>query len=178
MITRRVIALVLALLCVATAATAEYEIQFYVLATADPTWVRSEPGLGDNIFDRLPPDMLYEWGGHIETDGRGVDWYDVCYDSDKYGWISGLHGNLVDQYGMPYVDHSVSLGGGTSIRADSDVSVRSDAGEEYAIIGILFQGDTADYTGTSRKDGDGRTWYQINYFDNRGWVPASHTSID
>lgn len=102
----------------------------------------------------------------------------MYYGSGKYGWISGLHGNLVDQYGQPYTDHSVSLGKGTSIRADVDVNVRSDAGDRYSSIGVLLEGDTADYTGTSKKDSKGQTWYQINFHDRRGWVPSRYTHID
>lgn len=170
------VALLLILLC--SAAVAEIEVEYYVLATADPTWVRSEPGLGDNIIDKLIPDNLYEWGGHVEVDNRGVDWYDVCYDSNKYGWISGLHGNLVNQFGQPYTDHSVSLGHGTSIRADADVNVRLGPGTRYATLGTLYKGETADYTGTSEKDSEGRLWYQINFYDSRGWVIAEYTSIE
>lgn len=175
--TKAIIAVTLSLLLLCSTAVAEIEVEYYVLATADPTWVRSSPGLGDNIVDKLTPDTLYEWGGNIEVDSRGVDWYDVFYGSGKYGWISGLHGNLVNQFGQPYTDHSVSLGHGTSIRANADVNVRLGPGKGYTTLGTLYKGETADYTGTSERDSNGQLWYQINFYDNRGWVSAKYTSI-
>ena len=170
---RKTIALILTLLMIGCAALAES----YVLAVADPTWVRSSPGLGDNIVDQLVQGNYYQWGGNVSYDSRGIAWYDVIY-SGKYGWISSLHGNLIDgESGEYHNDTSVAIGNGTSIRANSEVNVRTGPGTEYAIIGTMYAGETADYTGTSKAASNGRLWYQINYYNNIGWVSASYTSI-
>jgi len=170
---KKAIALILVLLLFGAAALAES----YVLAVADPTWVRSSPGLGDNIVDKLVQGCTYRWGGNVSYDSRGIAWYDVIY-SGGYGWISSLHGNLVDgETGEAHNDTSVAIGNGTSIRANSEVNVRTGPGTEYAIIGTMYAGETADYTGTSQKASNGRLWYQINYYNSIGWVSANLTSI-
>ena len=171
---KKAVTLILALLLVGAAALADSS----VLAVADPTWVRSSPGLGDNIVDKLVQGWYYEWGGNISYDSRGIAWYDVWYGAGKYGWVSSLHGNLIDdETGGAHNDTSVAYGNGTSIRANSEVNVRTGPGTEYAIIGVMYAGETADYTGTSKKASNGRLWYQINYYNNIGWVSASLTSI-
>jgi len=170
---KRIVAIALVLLFLGSAAMAEV----VVLAIGDPTWVRSSPGLGDNIVDKLVTGSYYRWGGNISYDGRGVAWYDVYY-SGHYGWISSLHGNLVDsETGDTHNDPTVSMGNGTSIRANAEVNVRSGPGTGYAIIGRMYAGETADYTGTSKRASNGGLWYQINYYNTTGWVSASYTSI-
>ena len=171
---KRILTLVLTFILIGSMALAEV----YVLATADPTYVRSAPEIAENIKGQLEANYLYEWGGHVSVDTRGVEWYDVYYSSGEYGWISGLHGNLYDnETGETFVDHSVTLGKGTSIQADADVNVRSGPGTEYSIIGSLLKGETMDYTGTSQKSSTGKLWYQINYNNQIGWVSSGYTHI-
>ena len=170
---KKVVALLLILCCLGTAAMAEV----YVKAIASPTWVRTSPNLGNNIVDKLAPGSYYEWGGNVSYDSRGIAWYDVWY-SGGYGWISSLHGNLVDtDTGATHNDSSIALGNGTAIRANADVNVRTGPGTYYSSIGTLYKGSTADYTGTKKYDGSGRLWYQINYYNNIGWVSSRYTSI-
>lgn len=148
-----------------------------VLAVGNPTWVRTSPNLGKNIVDKLTPGNYYTWGGNVSYDSRGIAWYDVYY-SGGYGWISSLHGNLVDfDTGETHNDTTYALGNGTAIRANADVNVRSGPGIDYSIIGKLYRGNTADYTGTSKRDNGGRLWYQINYYNETGWVSSRYTSI-
>lgn len=171
---KKIVALMLVLMMVGSAALAEV----CVLTTANPTYVRSSPMIAENIIDQLPPNYLYTWGGHVSVDTRGVEWYDIYYDGYKYGWISGLHGNLVDSAtGQTWVDHSTYRGNDTTIYATQGVSVYTGAGYGYATIGYMYAGDTADYTGFSQKDSNGNLWYQINYYNSTGWVPAQYTSI-
>lgn len=167
--------LVLALILVLIGSTSLAEKR--VLAVASPTWVRTSPNLGKNIVDKLTPGNYYTWGGNVSYDSRGIAWYDVRY-SGGYGWISSLHGNLVDfDTGTSHNDTSYAYGNGTAIRANSDVNVRSGPGTNYAVIGELYRGNTADYTGTSKKDSDGRVWYQINYYSELGWISSRYTSV-
>ena len=112
----------------------------WVLAVASPTWVRTSPNLGKNIVDKLTPGNYYTWGGNVSYDSRGIAWYDVNY-SGGYGWISSLHGNLVDfDTGTSHNDTSYAYGNGTAIRANSDVNVRSGPGTNYAVMCIQPHG--------------------------------------
>lgn len=170
---KKILVLMMVLLLIGAVALAD----MVVLAIADPTWVRTSPNLGDNIVDKLVPNSIYQWGGNVSYDNRGIAWYDVYY-SGGYGWISSLHGNLIDsETGITHNDTSVALGNGTSIRANSEVNVRSGAGTEYSIIGKLYAGQTVDYTGTSKKGSSGRLWYQVNYNNQLGWVSSAYASI-
>lgn len=169
---KRIAIMVLLICMVGSFALAETRVK----AVASPTWVRTSPNLGQNIVDKLTPGNYYTWGGNVSYDSRGIAWYDVYY-SGGYGWISSLHGNLVDSYtGETHNDTSIALGNGTSIRANADVNVRTGPGTNYMSIGTLYKGSTADYTGTSKKDSGGRLWYQINYYNNLGWVSSRYTS--
>ena len=170
---KRIMALSVVLMLIGAAALGEV----YVKAVASPTWVRTSPNLGKNIVDKLTPGNLYEWGGNVSYDSRGIAWYDVWY-SGGYGWISSLHGNLVDtETGYTHNDTTFAMGNGTAIRARTDVNVRTGPGTNYDIIGTLYAGSTADYTGTSRTDGSGRLWYQINFYNRVGWVSSRYASI-
>lgn len=170
---KKIAILVLTLCLIGSFALAETRVK----AVADPTWVRTSPNLGRNIVDKLSPGRYYTWGGNVSYDNRGIAWYDVYY-SGKYGWISSLHGNLVDDETEEiYDDTSTARGNGTSIRASADVNVRTGPGTDYATIGKLYKGNTADYTGTSKRDGRGRLWYQINYYGELGWVSYRYTVI-
>lgn len=170
---KKIAILVLILCLIGSCAMAEV----YVKAVASPTWVRTSPGLGDNIVDKLSPGSYYLWGGNISYDNRGIAWYDVIY-SGGYGWISSLHGNLIDAYtGAYHNDTEFSPANGTSIVATADVNVRTGPGTNYVVIGTLYNGMSADYTGTSQMDRNGRLWYQINYYNYVGWVSSLYSYV-
>ena len=170
---KRIAVLVLIICLIGAAALAETRVK----AVASPTWVRTSPKLGKNIVGQLSSGSYYTWGGNISYDSRGIAWYDVYY-SGGYGWISSLHGNLVDfDTGSTHNNTDIALGNGTSIRAIDDVNVRTGPGTEYPQIGTLYRGDTADYTGTKKKARNGNYWYQINYYNRVGWVSSKLTKI-
>ena len=171
---KKIAVLILVICLVGSFAIAETRVK----AVASPTWVRTSPNLGQNIVDKLSPGNYYTWGGNVSYDDRGIAWYDVRY-SGGYGWISSLHGNLVDTTtGETHHDTDVPRGNGTSIRANNNVNVRTGPDTNYQAIGTLYRGSTADYTGTSKRDGSERLWYQINYYNQLGWVSSRYTHID
>ena len=83
------ILLVLAIATLCASALAEGYVQAY----ASPTYVRTGPGLGYTIVDKLVTGACYSWAGSVQYDSRGVAWYDVYYFGG-YGWVSSLHGAL------------------------------------------------------------------------------------
>lgn len=165
--------LILLLLC--GAANAVMFESAHVLAVADPTWVRSAPEIAENIVDKLASGNTYEWGNHVFFDERDIAWYDVYY-SGKYGWVSSLHANLIDdESGVSFNATDVVLGNMTAIVA-TDVTGVLDEPESGNLIGILFEGEGADYTGM-KKEVNGKIWYQVNYYNNSGWVSSDYAEI-
>jgi len=166
---KKVLAVILLLLCMGTAAISE----IYVNTVADPTYVRTEPKIAKNIVKELKPNQSYEWGGHIVFDERGVAFYDLFYSDYKYGWVSSLHASLWDSVeGMAYdINYDNALNTHVFIRRDT--AVRSDAGSRYDQVGVLAVGDIAQYTGYNKKDSNGERWYQVKYNGISGWVPSS-----
>ena len=165
---KRILAIVLALLCLGTACLAEV----YVYTVANPTYVRSEPRIAKNIVKELGANGYYEWGGHIVYDDRGVAFFDLFYSNYKYGWVSSLHANLWDSN----EDITLDIYNGvknTSVIITQDVTVRSDAGSRYAWVDELSRGNIVQFTGFKKKDSSGVLWYQIIYTGISGWVPST-----
>jgi len=61
----------------------------------------------------------------------------------------------------------------TSVFITEDVSMRSDAGSRYTVVGYLKRGTTVSFTGYKKKDSSGNQWYQVKYQGTSGWVPSS-----
>ena len=166
---KKILAIVLALLCIGTAALSE----IFINTIADPTYVRSEPKIAKNIVKELSANETYEWGGHIVYDDRGVAFYDIFYGNYKYGWVSSLHADLWDSdtrmaYALSYDDAE-----NTHVFITKDVSVHSDAGSKYEVIGQLERGTIASFTGYKKKDSSGNQWYQVKYQGISGWVQSN-----
>lgn len=150
-----------------------------VKAVADPTYVRTGPGLKYKIIDSIPGGTTCQWGGDVEVDSRGIEWYSVYYNArGDYGWVSSLHANIVSNagYGNEYARNG-AYSNGTSVYATGDVNVRTGPGKNYATIGTMYSGQSADFTGFKQNDSRGVTWYQINYYGNSGWVSSRYAKI-
>lgn len=171
---KRVFVAIVALLCLGTAALSE----IYVNTIADPTYVRSEPKIAKNIVSELSSHVTCEWGGHIVYDDRGVAFYDVFYGNYKYGWVSSLHADLWDSdTGFAYDLSDDDDAENTQLFITRDVTVHSDAGSGYAVVGRLARGTIASFTGYKKKDSSGNQWYQVKYQGINGWVPSSYAVI-
>ena len=96
-----------------------------VKAVANPTYVRTGPGLDYKIFDSLTPNTYHEWGGDVVYDNRGVAWYSVYYGPNgTFGWVSSLHANMVSSWGDGD-SRNGAYSNGTSVYATGDVNVRT-----------------------------------------------------
>ena len=158
-----IVALLFVFLCASALATD------YVKAVASPTYVRTGPGLNYKIVDKLSAGSYYEYGGSTQYDSRGIAWYSVYY-FNGYGWVSSLHASLDSNRNGQYSN-------ATSVYATREVNVRSGPGTNYRIIGTMYPGESADFTGFRQTDSRGSTWYQINYYGETGWVSANLTQI-
>ena len=150
-----------------------------VKAVADPTYVRTGPGLSYKTIDYLPGNTYYQWGGDVAYDDRGVAWYSLYYGiNGAYGWVSSLHANLVSNahYGNEDARNGAYLKD-TSVYAVYDADVHTGPAGNYGTIGTLYSGQSADFTGFRQADSYGVTWYQIIYHGNSGWVSSQYTGI-
>ena len=123
-----------------------------VKAVANPTYVRTGPGLDYKIFDSLAPNTYHEWGGDVVYDNRGVAWYSVYYGPNgTFGWVSSLHANMVSSWGDGD-SRNGAYSNGTSVYATGDVNVRTGPGTDYGRLGTLYFGQSADFTGFKQND--------------------------
>ena len=138
---------------------------------ATPTWVRTGPGLGYKIVDKIYVGNTYSCSS-IKVDSRGVAWYKVRYNG-KSGWVSSQHAKRLGSSDDPdgYTDH-------LRIKARRSTTVRAGAGSGYRSLGTLRSGRTATYTGTHKRDSRGTTWYQIRFNGKSGWVSSRDTKKD
>lgn len=170
---RKIVALALALLVMGVAALAED----VVYAIADPTYVRTAPGIDGDRAANLRPDSVYQWGGRISVDKRGVAWFDVFY-GNHYGWVSSLHADLYDRQTGRFWNYTNSPApDDTQLFAKRDLDVYSDAGTNSYYVGTLYKGQSAIFTGFRKKDSKKNEWCQIRFYNQRGWVLAKYSDI-
>ena len=150
-----------------------------VKAVANPTYVRTGPGLDYKIVDSLAPNTYHEWGGDVVYDNRGVAWYSVYYGPyGTFGWVSSLHANMVSNQHYGNEDaRNGAYSNCTSVYATSDVNVRTGPGTGYDSIGIVNKGSYLTYKGVSQYGSDGYTWYNVDFHGQNGWVSAKYGSL-
>ena len=86
---KRILALILALLCLGAAALAQQ-----VVATGNVN-LRDAPSLDGGIITAVPPGTRLDYLGDTSTDDRGVDWYRVKHGSGA-AWISSRYSELLE----------------------------------------------------------------------------------
>ena len=67
--------------------------------------------------------------------------------------------------------------GSKLVKTTGNVNVRKGPGKDYAVMGVLSEGITVSYLGTTKKDGRGVAWYKINYNGNVGWVSSKYSKL-
>lgn len=170
---KKTAAMILVLLFIGIAAVAETAI--YTIA--DPTLVYNTPSNSNNHVANLPPDSLYEWGGHTTIDVRGVAWFDVYY-GNYYGWVSSLHVDLYDRAtGQFQYYENYPTPKNISVFAKRDLDVYSGPGTNEYFLGTLSKGESAIFTGFREKDSRGNEWLQIRYNWRHGWVRSKYAEI-
>lgn len=156
---------VLVILMVMLSCIAFAEETGYVLATGDAN-VRTGPGLEYASIGVLKKGNTLEYLNEISTDSRGVIWYKVQYDAWSVGWTSDKYTSISGEVNYGYVKAT----GGQS-------NLRSGPGLEYSDLGVLKEGNTADYLGVSSTDNRGVVWYRISYNGLDCWVSSKYTTL-
>ena len=130
--------------------------------------VRKGPGLDYTSVGTMKAGKVLEFD-KTSTDERGVIWYHV-----KGGWISSRYTTQIQG----------SVNGGKSsrtsgdyIKATGNVNLRKGPGLDYADVGTMNKGQTADYLGSARKDARGVTWYKVSFNGRNGWVSSRYSKL-
>ena len=65
----------------------------------------------------------------------------------------------------------------TVVGEEGDSYVRSGPGRDYAQLGVLGEGETAQYLDSTRYDERGVAWYNVLYDGETGWVSSRYTRL-
>ncbi len=132
--------------------------------------IRSGPGVAYPILDRVPRDSVFAVTGRSADDSR---WVRINLNSVE-GWLNSTYALLLgDQANVPLVSseeaaatRSSGTPTGMQVLVTGNLNIRSGPGIEYARVGVLPIGSTADVVG---RNADG-TWWEINLAVGKGWV--------
>lgn len=138
---------------------------------------------------RSGPDLRFQKIGSLELDqtaeivGKSEDglWYAIRLPEakEKTGWVARDYVVTRNADDIPVVTEApANIGGGATIApgkpflsAAWDVNIRAGPGTEYAVIGTLKQGASAEIVGKSESG----LWWAIQFFgsqNERGWVAS------
>ena len=85
---KKILAIILALLCLGSALAAE-------VVTTGNVNLRVGPGLDFDVLASVPADSRLEYLNETSVDERGVAWYKVSYRGDD-GWVSSKYARIRD----------------------------------------------------------------------------------
>lgn len=142
-----------------------------VKATEGDTYLRTEPNLNGTGIDAMQEGDSAVYLGSSSIDGRGVIWYYVSYNG-KTGWVSSRYTTLYSGSSS-----STTTSYGTAQAVGGDCNIRNAPNLNGNEIGLMKEGQTATYLGSSSVDARGVTWYKIKFNGNVGWVSSRYTNI-
>ena len=64
-----------------------------------------------------------------------------------------------------------------TLKTTGQVNMRKGPGLKYATIMTIGKGKTLTYTGTSKKDSRGVTWYKVSFNGKTGWVSSRYAKL-
>lgn len=104
----------------------------------------------------------------------GKTWYQIQYKSNTKGWVIGTYSKVITSKTAKQEEKTSSK---VVEIIDTPVNVRASASLEGDKLGITYKGKKYPYL-ASKKDYDGKTWYQIQYkTDMKGWVLGSLSKV-
>ena len=151
---------ILVLLAMLLAGTALAEGYVEVGATVN---VRTGPGLNYDDLGRAHKGDTLEYLDRSAIDNRGVIWYYVDFE-DEYGWVSSKY---CEYLGEIYV---YATEGQSFIRKNPTLNGKK--------LGIMYEGDSAEYIGKTSVDDRGVAWFKIEFDGIIGWVSSKYTSLN
>lgn len=128
------------------------------------TNLRSGAGLSYGILDTILQGETATYLGSSSTDDRGVVWYSVRFEGVS-GWVSSVYASLNNAQNA-------------IVRANGDANVRLGPGLKYSILNTMFEGETAQFSGTTSYDDRGVLWYSVVFEGEAGWISSVYASLD
>lgn len=133
--------------------------------------VRTGPSLSHESIGTARQGSVLTGLGTIRTDSRGVEWYSVSF-RDESGWVSSAYASL---YGFSdYVSNRYDT---SVVGVSGDSNVRSGPGLDYGKLGVLYEGSSATFLGSTSVDDRGVEWYKISWMGSSGWVSSRYTVL-
>ena len=132
--------------------------------------VRSYPSTSATQLGTVSSGQYFAYLGNTFKDSRGVNWYNISYNSQS-GWVSSRLTTLSDNPGEYASGDTVYVNGGnTNIRTQPSLT-------NSKILAVGYKGSTWTYLGKNSVDERGITWYQINYKGTAAWVSSVYTQL-
>lgn len=135
----------------------------YLYAVGGKSYVRSAPNLNGKILTTFQQGDSAEYLNASSIDERGVTWYQVDYNG-KTGWVSSRYTSFEEYTRVVYA-------------SDGDSKIRNAPNLNGAILGYLYEGESATYMEVSSTDNRGVAWYQVKVDGVLGWVSSRYTEI-
>ena len=193
---KKLCAILLVLALLTGSALAGYSYNGIVCAVAGSTNIRALPNLNGTILGVLPDGGVSYYLSQSAYDNRGVLWLLVDYNgtvgwvSEKYVETNGVRGDMGERPDgvegdseYPVYDYGTSSSSqyiesyGTVVATGGDTNIRSWAGLNYSVLGVLPAGACATYKGSSYTDERGVRWDYICYNGVYGWVSSRFTTL-
>lgn len=138
----------------------------YVTATGNVN-VRKGAGLDFSSMGTVNAGTSLKYLNETSVDDRGVAWFKVEFKNTT-GWISSKYSKL---------DGDVNFEA-SYLRATAHVNVRSGPAGSYEDLGTLEKGEQVLYLHESAMDGNGDTWYKVQYYSYfQGWVIGKYAKL-
>ncbi|MFL5760057.1 MAG: SH3 domain-containing protein [Thermomicrobiales bacterium] len=134
-----------------------------VVVITDALNVRSGPSLNDTVVHVVTDGMLGTvTDGPVTADDH--NWYQVTFDADGHGWVSGGYLTTADNGDGGYP-------GGERVVVNTDwLNVRAEPGLGGTVVNVLPDGYVA-FIADGPISVDGYTWYQVDAMGvSLGWV--------
>ncbi len=135
--------------------------------------VRSGAGTSYDVVMALAKGTVVD----VTKSKKGTDdytWYKIKYDG-KAGWVRS---DCISVKKPKNTETETTYSNTkATITADEGVNVRSGAGTSYDIVMSLAKSTVVDVK-SSKKAGDGYTWYKISFEGKTGWVRGDLLSIN
>ena len=145
----------------------------YIRIVGGKVNIRSSATSDSKSKGTIPSGGVADCLGIAKTDSRGVKWYKVDYNGTT-GWVSSQYAQPTNDGSSYDKDESTA----DSVRiVGGDCSIRAKANKDSTRKGVIPEGDTAEYLGSSKKDSRGVVWYKIEYEGVTGWVSSRYADL-
>ena len=156
--------------------------------TSSPVNVRSKASMTGNKIGSATKGKKYEYLAS-DTDEKGRLWYKISYTSGKSGWVLSSLSKLVNDGGTTETSTTSTTTAKTTTKTTvkatgkqveitaNALRVRDKASRKGKILATVKNGKKFKYI-SSKKDSEGKTWYQIEYKSGKkGWIHSDYAKL-